>query len=130
MRNVLADLALESEAATALTMRLARRRRPAVRGDDSERRSAGSPPPVGKYWVCKRDTDACRRRRWSAWAATGTSRIPGCRGYYREAPLNVDLPLFVRHGHPAVADGFCAPRPADDRATRSAPSPREPTWGR
>jgi putative acyl-CoA dehydrogenase len=53
MRNVLADLALESEAATALAMRVAR----AVDGsarDERERALARITTAVGKYWVCKR----------------------------------------------------------------------------
>ncbi|MBT9528073.1 MAG: isovaleryl-CoA dehydrogenase [Rhizobacter sp.] len=52
MRNVLADLALESEAATALSLRLARAfDRP---GDAQEAAMARVLTPVAKYWVCKR----------------------------------------------------------------------------
>jgi putative acyl-CoA dehydrogenase len=52
MRNVLADLALESEAATVLMMRVAR-------SYDEAAESAAHPfrriaTAVGKYWVCKR----------------------------------------------------------------------------
>ncbi|HEV7991053.1 MAG TPA: isovaleryl-CoA dehydrogenase [Gemmatimonadaceae bacterium] len=53
MRNVLADLALESEAATALAMRVAR----AVDGSARDPREAALAriiTAVGKYWVCKR----------------------------------------------------------------------------
>ncbi|MEO6410259.1 MAG: acyl-CoA dehydrogenase family protein, partial [Burkholderiaceae bacterium] len=52
MRNVLADLALESEAATALALRLAR----AVdrRGDPFEDLMRRVLTPVAKFWVCKR----------------------------------------------------------------------------
>ena len=55
MKNVLADLALESEAATALTFRVAR----AVDGSersDSEAALARLTTALGKYWVCKRAT--------------------------------------------------------------------------
>ncbi|HEY2997771.1 MAG TPA: isovaleryl-CoA dehydrogenase [Acidimicrobiales bacterium] len=54
MRVVLADLAVESEAATVLAMRLARAFDESARGDegaDAFRRLACA---VGKYWVCKR----------------------------------------------------------------------------
>jgi putative acyl-CoA dehydrogenase len=52
MRNVLADLALESEAATALSLRLARTfDRP---NDAHEALMARLLTPVAKYWVCKR----------------------------------------------------------------------------
>ena len=50
MRNVLADLALESEAATATALRLARAY------DEGDAPSAASPPRSLKYWVCKRAT--------------------------------------------------------------------------
>jgi putative acyl-CoA dehydrogenase len=54
MRAVLADLAVESEAATVTAMRLARAFDEAARGDedaDALRRIATA---VGKYWTCKR----------------------------------------------------------------------------
>ncbi|MCH8497942.1 MAG: isovaleryl-CoA dehydrogenase [Marinobacter sp.] len=52
MQNVLADLALESEAALALTLRVAR----AMDNQDNpqERLLARLATPVGKYWICKR----------------------------------------------------------------------------
>lgn len=52
MQNVLADLALESEAAMTLTMRMAR----AMDQQDSEheRLLARIATPIGKYWICKR----------------------------------------------------------------------------
>jgi len=53
MQNVLADLALESEAATALTMRIARALDSA---EDSrhEKRLVRIGTVLGKYWICKR----------------------------------------------------------------------------
>jgi putative acyl-CoA dehydrogenase len=53
MQNVLADLSLESEAATALAMRLARAY---DRAEDSEFEGAFRRlvTPIAKYWVCKR----------------------------------------------------------------------------
>jgi putative acyl-CoA dehydrogenase len=53
MRNVLADLALESEAAIALTMRLARAydRKGTAESEEPFRRAMTA---ASKYWVCKR----------------------------------------------------------------------------
>ena len=53
MRNVLADLAVESEAATVLTMRVARAYDAPAEDADAQafRRLATA---LGKYWVCKR----------------------------------------------------------------------------
>jgi putative acyl-CoA dehydrogenase len=83
MRAVLADLALESEAATALMMRLARAY---DRGDgEGPFRRIGT--AVGKYWVCKR----------AAPVVAEALECLGGNGYveesplpriYREAPLN------------------------------------------
>jgi len=86
MQNVLADLALESEAATALMLRLARA---ADRADDDEReaRLLRIGTAVGKYWVCKR----------TAVHAGEAMECMGGNGYveesimprlYREAPVN------------------------------------------
>ena len=76
MQNVVADLAVESEAATALAMRLAaavdRRRtrtRPPCAGSPCRSRSSGCASARRRWWP----------RRWSASAATATSRTPACR---------------------------------------------------
>ena len=53
MQNVLADLALESEAATVLTMRIARAL-DASDGDEGERLLVRTGTAIGKYWICKR----------------------------------------------------------------------------
>ncbi|MEZ0072625.1 isovaleryl-CoA dehydrogenase [Planotetraspora sp. GP83] len=54
MRNVLADLALESEAATTLMLRLAGATDRAVRGDAAEGLFRRTALAASKYWVCKR----------------------------------------------------------------------------
>lgn len=54
MQNVLADLALESEAATLLAVRLAQACDRAARGDAHEARLKRIGTAFGKYWVCKR----------------------------------------------------------------------------
>ncbi|MEH0820762.1 isovaleryl-CoA dehydrogenase [Micromonospora sp. CPCC 205714] len=186
MRNVLADLAVESEAATILMMRLAGATDRSARGDAGETAFKRLALAVGKYWVCK---------RWPAHAAEALECLGG-NGYveesgmprlFRESPLNsiwegsgnvaaldvlralvkeqqvmeafqaevsaaagtdarldaavrqvqADLScrddlelrarrvverlalvlqgsLLVRHGHPAVADAFCASRLGGD----------------
>ncbi|MCW3820105.1 isovaleryl-CoA dehydrogenase [Micromonospora sp. DR5-3] len=186
MRNVLADLAVESEAATVLMMRLAGATDRSARGNAGETAFKRLALAVGKYWVCK---------RWPAHAAEALECLGG-NGYveesgmprlFRESPLNsiwegsgnvaaldvlralakepqvveafqaevgdavgadarldaavrqvrADLSdlddlelrarrvverlalvlqgsLLVRHGHPAVADAFCASRLGGD----------------
>jgi putative acyl-CoA dehydrogenase len=186
MRNVLADLAIESEAATTLMTRLAGATDRSVRGDAAETAFKRLGLAVGKYWICK---------RWPAHAAESLECLGG-NGYveesgmprlFRESPLNsiwegsgnvaaldvlramlkepqtldalfgeidpaahadprlgtavrevkdsltdtatIELrarriverlalvlqgSLLVRHGHPAVADAFCATRLAGD----------------
>ena len=57
MKNVLADLALESEAATALAMRLARAVDRTEHGQDADGFEAVMRrvlTPIAKFWVCKR----------------------------------------------------------------------------
>ena len=55
MRNVLADLCVESEAATVAAMRLARAYDEVAAGDErGAPSSAASPTPSLKYWICKR----------------------------------------------------------------------------
>lgn len=53
MSNVLADLALESEAALLLGLRLARAL-DEMQGDESSRLLLRLATPISKYWVCKR----------------------------------------------------------------------------
>ncbi|GAA2587805.1 acyl-CoA dehydrogenase family protein [Actinomadura fulvescens] len=186
MRNVLADLAIESEAATTVMMRLAGATDRSVRGDEAETAFKRLGLAVTKYWVCK---------RWPAHAAEALECLGG-NGYveesgmprlFRESPLNgiwegsgnvaaldtlramakepqtvdaffaeldqatgadprldaavqaakdsltdletiehrarrvvehlavtLQASLLIRHGHPAVAEAFCATRLAGD----------------
>jgi putative acyl-CoA dehydrogenase len=81
MRNVLADLALESEAATALAMRLAG----AVdRGETEFRRLAVA---AGKYWVCKRQPGLVGEAL-ECLGGNGYVEDSGMPRLYRDAPLN------------------------------------------
>ncbi|XAW60913.1 acyl-CoA dehydrogenase family protein [Halomonas sp. Bachu 37] len=85
MRNVLADLALESEAALALTMRVAR----AMDNQDDEHEKLLSrlATPVGKYWVCKRTPN----HAYEAMEVIGGSGVMENHimpRLFRESPIN------------------------------------------
>ncbi|WP_299445134.1 acyl-CoA dehydrogenase family protein [uncultured Phycicoccus sp.] len=81
MRNVLTDLALESEAATLLGMRLAH----AV--DAGERDLGRLGVALGKYWVCKR-TAPMVAEALECLGGNGYVEENGLARLYREAPLN------------------------------------------
>ena len=85
MRNVLADLALESEAATALAMRLARAW---DRQDDpAETAFRRIATPAAKYWVCKR-TPIAVAEALEVVGGNGFVEESVLPRLYREAPLN------------------------------------------
>ncbi|MFF0223146.1 acyl-CoA dehydrogenase family protein [Streptomyces sp. NPDC004629] len=86
MRNVLADLALESEAATTLTLRLAGAADRAVRGDEGERAFRRIATAVGKYWVTKRGP-AFTAEALECLGGNGYVEESGMPRHYREAPL-------------------------------------------
>jgi putative acyl-CoA dehydrogenase len=126
MKNVLADLCLEVEAATALSMRLARAFD--ARDDDAEHAFARLGTAISKYWVSKRCTNH----------VTECLECHGGNGYvedgilarlFREAPLgsiwegsgNVQCLDVLRamNKTPAVVDALLGElelaRGADDR---------------
>ena len=179
MANVLADLAVESEAATTLAMRLAGATDRALAGDESEAAFRRLGLAASKYWVTKR-ASAHASEALECLGGNGYVEESGMPRLYRDAPLNsiwegsgnvaaldvlramaaagadvfmaeldaaagadsrldaavADLrkrlaagpdqatarrlvermaltlqgSLLVRHGHPAVADAFCASR--------------------
>ncbi|HEV7652491.1 MAG TPA: acyl-CoA dehydrogenase family protein [Actinophytocola sp.] len=186
MRNVLADLTVESEAATTLAMHLAGATDRAAAGDEEATAFRRIGLAVSKYWVCKR-TSAHAAEALECLGGNGYVEESGMPRLYREAPLisiwegsgnvaaldvlralgsgteaffaevarsagadrrldatverlKVDLSrlsdpvaaqsqarrlvermalvlqgsLLVRHGHPAVADAFCASRLGGD----------------
>lgn len=84
MRNVLADLALESEAATVLAMRLA-----AAYDDGSESEGAflRISVPAAKYWVTKRCTPVVGEAL-ECLGGNGYVEESGLPRLLREAPLN------------------------------------------
>ncbi|HZD89650.1 MAG TPA: isovaleryl-CoA dehydrogenase [Pseudolabrys sp.] len=84
MQNVLADLALESEAATVLSLRLARAY---DEGDELSFAFRRVVTPAAKFWICKR----------APYVAFEAMEVLGGSGYieecvmprlYREAPVN------------------------------------------
>jgi putative acyl-CoA dehydrogenase len=81
MQNVLADLCVESEAATVLAMRLARAY------DEDDRPIKRLATAVSKYWVCKRFPSlACEAME--CLGGNGYVEESGMPRIYREAPLN------------------------------------------
>ncbi|TAN12975.1 MAG: DNA alkylation response protein [Burkholderiaceae bacterium] len=137
MKNVLADMALESEAATALALRLARSYE--RHADEHERLIARVITPVSKYWICKR----------GSLLAQEAMECQGGNGYieedgfgvmarvYREMPVNsiwegagnimaIDLLRALRKGDVtgALQHELGAARgvhPALDRAIQTLP---------
>ena len=81
MQNVLADLCLDSEAATATAMRLARA---FDKGDPGFRRLATA---VAKYWVCKA-TPALVAEALECLGGNGYVEESGLPRLFRESPLN------------------------------------------
>jgi len=86
MRNVLADLALESEAATALVMRLARAFDRAG-ADPAEAALARLATPVAKYWICRRAPGAIAEAL-ECLGGNGYVEEGVLPRLYREAPVN------------------------------------------
>jgi putative acyl-CoA dehydrogenase len=85
MRNVLADLALESEAATLLMLRLARAAD--VPDDPLEAAWRRILTPAAKFWICKRAlafTGECME----VWGGNGYVETGPMARLYREAPVN------------------------------------------
>ncbi|MGW9451912.1 acyl-CoA dehydrogenase family protein [Streptomyces sp. NPDC055632] len=90
MRNVLADLALESEAATVLGMRLAAAYDAAEGGGadaDRERALLRIAVPVAKYWVTKRCTPVVAEAL-ECLGGNGYVEESGMPRLLRESPLN------------------------------------------
>ena len=86
MRNVLADLALESEAATALVLRLARAYDGRAAGDPLADGLCRVLTPAAKYWICKRGPTV----------GAEAMEVLGGNGYVEDAPMGRffrELPL-------------------------------------
>ncbi|MDV3127647.1 acyl-CoA dehydrogenase family protein [Mycobacterium sp. 21AC1] len=86
MRNVIADLAVEAEAATMLAMRMAGATDKAIRGDERETLLRRIGLAAGKYWVCKRATPHAAEAM-ECLGGNGYVEESGMPRLYREAPL-------------------------------------------
>ena len=130
MLNVLADLALECEAATALSFRVARAFDGAA-GDEAEAAYKRIMTPVAKYWVCKRAPNLA----YEAMECLGgngyvevSAAYDGALSALKDAFADVGSlearsrqivevmakvaagAVLLRHAPAAVADAFCATR--------------------
>ncbi|WFB11071.1 acyl-CoA dehydrogenase family protein [Streptomyces sp. LX-29] len=100
MRNVLADLAIESEAATTLALRLATALDRAEAGDPAEAALRRLGLAVSKYWVCKRGS-AHAAEALECLGGNGYVEDSGMPRLYREAPL---LSIWEGSGNVAALD--------------------------
>jgi putative acyl-CoA dehydrogenase len=87
MACVLADLALESEAATTLALRLAGAADRAARGDEAEAALLRVALPAAKHWICKR-APLHAAEALECLGGNGYVEESGMPRLYREAPLN------------------------------------------
>jgi putative acyl-CoA dehydrogenase len=87
MRMVLADLAVETEAATVTAMRLARAFDEAARGDEAAAAFRRLACAVGKYWVCKR-VPAVAGEALECLGGNGYVEESIMPRLFRESPLN------------------------------------------
>ncbi len=85
MQNVLADLALESEAAMTLTMRMARAMD--HRADEHEDLLVRLVTAVGKYWICKR-TPGHAYEAMECIGGSGVMEDCMLPRLFRESPVN------------------------------------------
>jgi putative acyl-CoA dehydrogenase len=87
MRNVLADLCVESEAATISAMRLARAYDEAIAGDAAAQSLKRIANAVLKYWICKR-APMHAGESLECLGGNGYVEESGMPRLFRESPLN------------------------------------------
>jgi putative acyl-CoA dehydrogenase len=87
MRNVLADLAIESEAATIGALRLARAYDESIAGDTDAQNFKRIANAVLKYWVCKRAV-VHAGEALECLGGNGYVEESGMPRLFRESPLN------------------------------------------
>jgi putative acyl-CoA dehydrogenase len=87
MRNVLADLAIESEAATISALRLARAYDEAIAGDEEAQQLKRVANAVLKYWICKRAV-VHAGEALECLGGNGYVEESGMPRLFRESPLN------------------------------------------
>ncbi|KUL54911.1 DNA alkylation response protein [Streptomyces sp. NRRL F-4489] len=100
MRAVLADLAVESEAATVLGLRLAAAVDRSQAGDAGEAALRRLALAAGKYWVCKRGSGHAAEAL-ECLGGNGYVEDSGMPRLYREAPL---LSIWEGSGNVAALD--------------------------
>lgn len=128
MRNVLADLAVEAEAATIVAMRMAGATDNAVRGNETEALLRRIGLAAAKYWVCKRST-AHAAEALECLGGNGYVEDSGMPRLYREAPL---MGIWEGSGNVSALDTLraMATRPAcvevlfDELARSAGQDPR------
>lgn len=103
MRNVLADLVLESEAATTVMLRLAGATDRAA-GDPAEAALRRIALAVSKYWVCKRAASHAAEAL-ECLGGNGYVEESGMPRLYREAPL---MSIWEGSGNVAALDALRA----------------------
>jgi putative acyl-CoA dehydrogenase len=86
MQNVLADLAVESEAATVSALRLARAYDEAIAGDEGAQLFKRLANAVLKYWICKRGPSHAGEAL-ECLGGNGYVEESGMPRLYRESPL-------------------------------------------
>jgi putative acyl-CoA dehydrogenase len=104
MRNVLADLALESEAATTVALRLAEATDRSMGGDQAEADFRRLALAVTKYWVCKRGPMHAAEAL-ECLGGNGYVEESGMPRLYREAPL---VSIWEGSGNVAALDALRA----------------------
>jgi putative acyl-CoA dehydrogenase len=104
MTNVLADLALEAEAATTVAMRLAGATERAAAGDADEEAFRRLGLAVTKYWVCKR-APSHAAEALECLGGNGYVEESGMPRLYREAPLSS---IWEGSGNVAALDALRA----------------------
>ncbi len=87
MQNVLADLCVESEAATIAALRLARSYDDSLAGDEQAEAFKRIANPVLKYWICKREGPHTAESL-ECLGGNGFVEESGMPRLYRQAPLN------------------------------------------
>lgn len=87
MRNVLADLSLEAEAAAALTFYVAETFDRAIAGEEGAGPLSRIVTPIAKYWICKRAPGAAYEAM-EAHGGNGFVEESGLPRLYRQSPLN------------------------------------------
>jgi putative acyl-CoA dehydrogenase len=87
MQNVLADLAVESEAATIAAMRLARAYDESIAGDEGATHLKRIANAVLKYWICKR-APMHAGEALECLGGNGYVEESGMPRLFRESPLN------------------------------------------